>query len=242
MRAMDPGNTSEQHSIRQNLASLRKQIDQVARQAGRNPDEIKLIAVSKTRPISAIQAARDDGQVDFGENTIQDAFSKIPAFIDADIRWHFIGHVQSRKAKDIPGNFQWLHSLDSISLAEKLQRAAESKAVTLNVLLQINVGNDPKKHGLSIDGVPAVISRLLGPGFANLRLRGLMTIGPNTTDRTEQQQCFSTLRQLRDSTRQQFSLDGFSELSMGMSNDYAAAITEGATLLRIGSKIFGKRQ
>jgi hypothetical protein len=222
-----------------NLAQVRQTIADAAASAGRDPADITLIAVSKTQPPAAIVDALAAGQQAFGENTVQDALTKAPLFPQA--QWHFIGHLQSNKAKHIPGQFAWLHTLDSVALAQRLARLMPSDIAPLNVLLEVNVTRDPRKHGVLPDALPPLLESLLEANLPTLALRGLMTIGPYPADDAQTRAAFAHLRALRDAARTQFALPHFTELSMGMSTDYVQAIQEGATMLRIGSAIFGAR-
>ncbi len=228
-------------TIARNLAQVREEIAAAARAAGRKPEEIRLIAVSKTHPPEAVAAAIAAGQVDFGENTVQEALTKIPLYKGKPVTWHMIGHLQSNKARFIPGNFAWVHSVDSLKLAQRLSRLAQEKGVVLDTLFEVNVTRDPAKHGLSPEELAPVLDTLLKEGHPGLRLRGLMTIGPYPATEADSRACFARLRELRDDCRQRFGLKDFTELSMGMSGDYAAAIREGATMVRIGTAIFGER-
>jgi len=223
------------------LIDIRQSFVQVARDAGRNPDDIRLIAVSKTHPREAIAAAIAAGQRDFGENTTQEALEKIPHFKDKPVTWHFIGHLQSNKARFIPGNFSWLHSLDSLSLAQKLSRFAQDQSAIINILIEVNASRDPKKHGVAPDALLDFVEKLSAANLPALSLRGLMTIGPQEAPEKEIRRCFASLRELRDACQQRFALPRFTELSMGMSGDYTEAIKEGATMIRIGTAIFGDR-
>jgi pyridoxal phosphate enzyme (YggS family) len=227
--------------IASNLFRVRESIVETASLAGRNPDEIRLIAVSKTHSHEAVAAAVAAGQKDFGESTTQEALTKIPHFINQSVTWHFIGHLQINKAKFIPHHFAWLHSLDSLELARKLFRCTQEKSTTANMLIEVNVTGDPKKHGIVPDALVDFIEQLLYENFSTLSLRGLMTIGPHSAPETEIRRCFAKLRELRDECRKRLALPDFAELSMGMSGDYVEAIKEGATMLRIGTTIFGER-
>lgn len=227
-------------SIADNLAQVRESIEAAARDAGRHGRDIRLIAVSKTQPVSAIREALAAGQRLFGENQIQEASRKIPE-IAAEAEWHLIGHLQTNKVKFVPALFHWVHTLDSLALAEKLSAAAARQGREIQALLQVNVTGDPRKHGASPDALPRLLESLLGARLPMLRLRGLMTIGPHTDDTSSRRQCFADLRSLADHCRREFRLGGFTELSMGMSDDYQDAIREGATLVRLGSVIFGAR-
>jgi pyridoxal phosphate enzyme (YggS family) len=227
--------------IAQNLARLRETIAQAAHRAARRPEEIKIIAVSKNQPRAAIEAAVRAGQNIFGESTMQEALTKMAPFQGQALEWHFIGHLQSNKARFIPGNFQWLHSLDSVSLASRVSRFAQEKNTVIHTLIEVNVTRDSAKHGVLPGGVAPLLEQLLKENLAGIALRGLMAIGPHPATETEVRAAFAAVRQLRDECRRRFALPGFTELSMGMSGDYREAIREGATLVRIGSAIFGER-
>lgn len=227
--------------IRINLGNIRERMRVAASAAGRNIDDIRLVAVTKYMPPEYVQAAMSAGQHCFGENTLQDALSK-HALLDNPLNeWHFIGHLQSNKAKSIPANFAWLHTLDSLKLANKLSASATLSQRTLNVLLQINIANDPDKHGLPAASIYPFVEDLLQAGLAGIRLRGLMTIGRRNDSLDQTRSNFSALRKLAEACAERFDAHHFSELSMGMSNDFEIAIAEGATMIRVGSSIFGKR-
>lgn len=229
------------HTIVGNLERLRAKIDAAATRAGRTPQEIKLIAVSKKQPLQAIAAAIAAGQRAFGENTTQEAIIKISHFAGQGLEWHFIGHLQSNKSKLVPGNFACLHSLDSLKLAQRLAQQAQERNAILDCLLEINITRDPAKHGILPEQANPLLDQLLKANLANLALRGVMAIGPHPATQTECRTAFAALRQLRDRCAQQYTLPGFTELSMGMSGDFVDAIAEGSTLVRIGSAIFGQR-
>lgn len=228
-------------AIASNLFHVRQSIADAARTCTRSSDAIRLIAVSKGHPKEAIAAAISAGQKDFGESTTQDALPKISQLATPSIDWHFIGHLQTNKAKFIPGNFSWLHSLDSLDLARKLFRLAREKSATINILIEVNVAGDPKKHGIAPDALPDFIEKLLKENLSALPLRGLMTIAPHEAPEKDIRACFAGLRRLRDDCQQRFELKNFTELSMGMSGDYIEAIKEGSTMVRVGTAIFGER-
>jgi len=228
-------------AIASNLFRVKQSIAEVARACTGSSDAIRLIAVSKGHRPSAIAAAIAAGQKDFGENTSQEALTKIPHFQNQGLEWHFIGHLQTNKAKFIPGNFSWLHSLDNLDLARKLSRRARELSANINILIEVNVTRDPKKHGIAPDALPDFIEQLLKENLPALSLRGLMTIGPHAAPEKEIRGCFAKLRELRDKCRQRYALSTFTELSMGMSGDYVEAIKEGATMVRVGTAIFGDR-
>ncbi len=213
-----------------------------AEKTGRSPEQIRLIAVSKTRSLEEVKSLLSLGQQAFAENTIQDAMTKIPALSSTPAQWHFIGHLQSKKAKFIPGYFQWVHSIDSMKLAEKLSRAMQQYSVTavLNGLIQVNVSREVSKSGVLTDELAGFIEQLLQANLPGIHWRGLMTIGVNG-DETRTRHAFIQLRQLQQKCRAEFNLKTFDQLSMGMSHDYRIAIEEGATMVRVGTAIFGLR-
>jgi len=227
--------------IRINLGIIRERMRVAAGGSGRNVDDIRLVAVTKYMPPEYVQAAMSAGQHCFGENTLQDALGK-QALLDNPLNeWHFIGHLQSNKAKLIPVNFAWLHTLDSLKIAHKLSTSATRSQRTLNVLLQVNIANDPDKYGLPSASVYPFVEDLLEAGLAGIRLRGLMTIGRRNDSLDQTRANFSALRKLAEACAERFDADRFRELSMGMSNDFEIAIAEGATMIRVGSSIFGQR-
>ena len=227
--------------IAQNLAAVRQAIASAARAANRDSSAIRLIAVSKTMPVSAVEAAVRAGQVEFGENTIQDAHTKIPHFEARGLTWHFIGHLQTNKVKFVPGQFAWVHSIDRFDLAAKLSRHAQKAGTQINGLIQVNVTGESSKHGTTPEDVFALVEQILEAQLAGVVLRGLMTLGAYTANESELQDGFAQLRKLRDDCAERFGLKEFTELSMGMTNDYPIAIAEGATLVRVGTAIFGER-
>jgi PLP dependent protein len=228
-------------SIAANLDRLRASLADSALRAGRRPEDVKLIAVSKTQSPEAVAAAVSAGQRLFGENTVQDALTKIPHFTGQGLEWHFIGHLQSNKVRFIPGNFTWIHSLDGVKLAQRLARQAQARDVTINTLLEVNITRDPSRQGVLAEEVAPLLDQLLKENLAGLALRGLMAIGPHPATEAERRAAFATLRKLRDTCSRQHGLPHFTELSMGMSGDFVEAIAEGSTMVRIGTAIFGQR-
>ena len=220
---------------------LKQEIADLARAAGRAPDSVRLIAASKTHPPETLEPLIQAGLADFGENTVQEALPKIEALRERNLTWHFIGHLQSNKAKNIPGNFTWLHSLDSLALATRLERLAAESNTRLKALIEINVTRDPRKHGVAPDELDRLLDSLLRAEFRYIALRGLMTIGPHAATSEEKRKCFSELRQLCETARRKHDLPNFDQLSMGMTDDYAEAIAESATMVRVGTGIFGAR-
>jgi len=228
-------------TIAANLERLRATLADAAQRAGRHPADVKLIAVSKTQPAEAVAAAIAAGQRVFGESTVQDALTKIPHFAGQALEWHFIGHLQSNKTRFIPGNFAWVHSLTSLKIAQRLARQAQEQNTTINTLVEVNITRDPAKHGLAPEDVVPRLDELLKADLAGIPLRGLMAIGPHPATEFERRASFAALRKLRDDCAQRFALPGFTELSMGMSDDFVEAILEGSTMVRVGTALFGER-
>ncbi len=228
-------------AIAERLHGLRARIAELARRAGRDPAAVRLIAVSKTQPSAAIAAAVAAGQREFAENTVQEALAKMPALAAHALTWHFIGHLQSNKARFVPGNFAWLHSLDSLALAQRLSRLAVERRARLDALIEVNVSGDPRRHGVSPGQLPALLDALQQSALPNLRLRGLMAMGPHPASEGEVRAAFAAVRTLCQQGRQRTGWQDFTELSMGMSGDYAEAILEGATMVRLGTAVFGER-
>ena len=181
------------------------------------------------------------GQRVFGESTVQDALTKIPQFAGQALEWHFIGRLQSNKARFISGNFAWLHSLTSLKLAERLARLAQEQNTIINTLIEVNITRDPAKHGLAPEDVVPRLDELLKADLTGIPLRGLMAIGPHPATEFERRASFAALRKLRDDCVRHFALPGFTELSMGMSGDFVEAILEGSTMVRVGTALFGER-
>lgn len=233
-------------SVAENLARVREQIQAAAQRAGRSLDEITLVAVSKTFPVDAVREAYAAGARDIGENRVEEAVEKIPAVnrsLDGEpLRWHLIGHLQRRKARDAVVLFDMIQSIDTVRLAETLSRHALEAKRQIPVLVQVNIGNDPQKFGLApeprADLWRAAEKITALPG---VRVQGLMTIGPLVATPEQARPHFRALRELRDELAQRFPDAQWRELSMGMTDDYAVAIEEGATLVRIGRAIFGQR-
>ncbi|MCK5002700.1 MAG: YggS family pyridoxal phosphate-dependent enzyme [Gammaproteobacteria bacterium] len=231
--------------VADNLRFTNERIRQLSIDAGRAVDEVCLIAVSKTRSLSEVEQAIAAGQTVFGENTVQDALTKISQLAESghqNIEWHFIGHLQSKKSKQVAEHFQWIHTVDSLKLAQKLSAAMQqhNPNSVLNCLLQVNVSGEMSKSGLSRCETIALLEELQKLNLPNLAWRGLMTIGVQA-DETETRKAFSDLRELRNECQKQFDLKEFDQLSMGMSNDYDIAIEEGATMVRVGTQLFGQR-
>jgi len=227
--------------ITDNIQRVREEISEAAARSGRVARDVRLIAVSKTQPLAAVQAALSADQEDFGENTIQDARNKIDHLQNNAAVWHFIGHLQNNKAKYLSGRFQWLHTLDSLSLAKKINQSMANANQSLSTLIQVNVSNDPDKYGVKKSNLPALIETILNENLKQIKLKGLMTIGKLGASKTEQKTTFDLLRECRNKMSESFELPLFTELSMGMSGDYLLAIESGSTMVRVGSRIFGAR-
>lgn len=224
------------------LASVQERMATACRRAGRLPREVSLIAVSKTVPLERIQQAHAAGQLDFGENRAQELRDKAPALaqLQPAPRWHFLGPLQSNKINMLLPHIHLLHSLDRLELAEQLNQKLLKRQSSLDVLLQVNTSAESSKSGVSLDQTQRTIAALAE--FPQLRLRGLMTIAMPSADEKLVKSCFQALRKQLELANQQLPAEArLSELSMGMSGDFEWAIEEGATLVRVGSAIFGER-
>lgn len=223
--------------IKRNLARLRAQIRQAARDCGRDPEEITLLAVSKGQPPGAIQAAMEADQRHFGESYVQEAVVKITALNDPELTWHFIGPIQANKCRDIARHFHWVHSLDRIKVAQRLAHSLPEGYPPLNVCIQVNISGEKTKSGVA----PARTFELAETvrKLPCLRLRGLMAIPAPSADPADQRQSYRAMRDLFiELCARGIVLD---TLSLGMSNDYEVAIENGSNLVRIGTAIFGPR-
>ncbi|MBF0280115.1 MAG: YggS family pyridoxal phosphate-dependent enzyme [SAR324 cluster bacterium] len=228
------------HSIQANLILLKQKITESALRSGRTEKDVQLVAVSKTFPVPMIREAFEAGQWRFGENRIQDALQKIP-LLPESLEWHFVGHLQKNKARQCPGNFQWIHSIDSTELVKTLEKRCELEKKNINALIQVNLSKETTKSGLlEWDDLCTVAEEILGCRW--LKLKGLMTIADPQDSEKDTRKTFAMLAHWRERLVQKFgNQEECTELSMGMSADYLWAIEEGATLIRIGSAIFGKR-
>lgn len=227
--------------IADNLRRIEEKIAQACLRCGRDPKEVTLVAVSKTFPPEIVARAVAAGHRDFGENRVQEAEAKIAAMSSfAGLRWHLVGHLQSNKAKRAAELFDWIHSLDSIRLALKLEQACQALAKRLPVLVQVDLAQEETKFGASRDEVPGIVAAVSELEW--LRLEGLMVLPPYFEDPEQVRPYFAELRSLRDSLeRERPGCLGSRHLSMGMSHDFEVAIQEGATMVRIGTAIFGER-
>jgi pyridoxal phosphate enzyme (YggS family) len=226
--------------ICENLQRIQENIAAIAGRCGRDPREIELLAVSKRMSAEHIREACYCGQHLFGENFVQEAVEKIPQ-LDPSIRWHFIGHLQSNKARQAARLFAMVETVDRMKLAVELNKHAAAGGKTLDILVQVNVGNEPQKSGIAPQKVEQFLTEL--GTLRHLRVRGLMTIPPYAGDPEQTRPFFQALKQLADYCRGRglFADNTSVVLSMGMSGDYPVAIEEGATLLRVGTAIFGER-
>ena len=222
------------------LAEIRTRMADAALRAGRQPGDVRLIAVSKTHPIEAVRAACDAGQRDFGENKVQEALQKIALSADIKVQWHLIGHLQSNKAKKAAGGVSWIHAIDSADLLRRVDRAAAEAGRTLDVLVQVDLALEATKHGAPVGDLPGIFAA--APECQAARLAGLMLLPPLVDDPEQARPWFRQLRGVRDNLAASgVAADRLRELSMGMSHDFEVAIEEGATMVRIGTAIFGSR-
>ncbi|MFT3971200.1 MAG: YggS family pyridoxal phosphate-dependent enzyme [Micropruina sp.] len=231
------------HSVedfRRNLAAVRAKVDAAAERAGRSPAEVRLLPVSKTVPEDRIRNAIAAGMHQLGENKVQEAKRKHANLIDEDVAWSVIGHLQTNKARDVAAFAAEFQALDSLRVAEALDRRLQAAGRSLDVFVQVNTSAEESKYGLPPEEVPAFLRQL--PHYASLKVHGLMTLALFTSDMERVRACFVRLRDLRDRARDADpALIGSGELSMGMSGDYEVAIEEGATCVRVGQAIFGAR-
>ena len=220
-----------------NLEMVQERIAAAVAKSNRSADDVQLIAVSKKQDAEKVRAAFDGGQAIFGESRVQEARVKIPLLPGA-VRWHFIGHLQKNKVRHALPLFELFHSVDSVALANDIERIAAEEGVRPRVLLEINVAGEGSKIGFSPDAVVAAMEPLLQLG--RLEIEGLMAIPPFSSEAEDSRPFFVLLRELRDRLERDFAIR-LPQLSMGMSNDYEVAIEEGATLVRVGTAIFGER-
>lgn len=225
--------------VKENLEEVEKKIQGALKRAGRSREEVTLIAVSKTKPVSMLREVYDAGVRCFGENKVQELTEKWEQ-LPQDIRWHMIGHLQRNKVKYIVDKVELIHSVDSLRLAETIEQEAAKKGVTVNILLEVNVANEESKFGLGVDEVLPLVEKIAK--FPHLRMKGLMTIAPYVENAEENRSVFRTLQKLSVDIAEK-NIDNVSVeiLSMGMTNDYEVAIEEGATMVRVGTGIFGER-
>ncbi|HSC27139.1 MAG TPA: YggS family pyridoxal phosphate-dependent enzyme [Vicinamibacterales bacterium] len=231
-------------AIADNLAGIRRRVADAARRSGRDPSDVTLVAVSKTFGPDAVREAWRAGQRDFGENKVQEALQKIAATADMQMNWHLVGHLQSNKAKKAAGAFACIQSVDSVELIDRLDAAARALPPgrpAPQVLIQVDLAGEPTKSGAPVDEAARCVEAGLRAGA--LRLAGLMLLPPWNEDQEKTRPWFVRLREFRDRlVRDGAPAGALKHLSMGMSHDFEAAIEEGATMVRVGTAIFGKRE
>jgi pyridoxal phosphate enzyme (YggS family) len=219
------------------LHDVRSRLSQAAVQFGRNPQDIRLVAVSKQHPAQAIRVLAQAGQQDYGESYLQEALPKLDMLKDLELTWHYIGHIQSNKTRPIAEHFAWVHTIDKLRIAERLNEQRPHYAPPLNICIQAKLVDEPGKAGVALEDLPALATSV--DRLPKLRLRGLMCIPPPAPTFDEQRKYFATLAQLlAELNSHGCKLD---TLSMGMSDDMEAAIAAGATIVRIGTAVFGER-
>ena len=225
--------------IRENMEHVRKNIREACEKSGRNPDDVTLIAVSKTKPLPMLEEAYECGCRDFGENKVQERVEKWEQ-MPKDIRWHMIGHLQRNKVKYIVDKVYLIHSVDSLRLAEEISKEAVKKGVTVSVLIEVNAAQEESKFGTTCEDAFRLVEE--ASRLPNIIIKGLMTIAPYVENAEENKQYFEKLRQIYvDINRKSIDNVYMTELSMGMTGDYETAIAEGATYVRVGTGMFGER-
>lgn len=226
--------------IQENIRQVEQNIQAACEKSGRSPQEVTLIAVSKTKPISMLMEAYEHGCRDFGENKVQELVDKYEV-MPKDIRWHMIGHLQTNKVKYIVDKVALIHSVDSLHLAETISKEARKKNVTVSILIEVNVAEEESKFGTTTQEAVSLVESIAR--LPNLSIQGLMTIAPYVENSEKNRQYFAVLHQLAvDITKQNIDNVYMNVLSMGMTGDYMTAIEEGATCVRVGTGIFGERQ
>jgi hypothetical protein len=225
-------------SIADNLERVRKQIADAAAKSGRSADDVELVAITKTHPAEKVREAIEAGQTLFGESRVQEARAKIPE-VPSTARWHFVGHLQKNKIRHALPLFEMFHSIDSLALAQDMNRIAEEEGMHPRVLLEVNVAGEGSKFGFAPDKLREQMEELLV--LPRLSILGLMTIPPLAEEADASRKHFVALRELRDRLQTEFRVD-LAQLSIGMTNDFPIAVEEGATLVRVGTAIFGNRK
>ena len=225
--------------LKENLANVEKNIEQACKNAGRSRDEVTLIAVSKTKPVEMLQEIYDENIRDFGENKVQELCSKMEQ-LPSDIRWHMIGHLQRNKVKYIVGKVELIHSVDTYRLAEEINIQAKKQNVIVPILVEVNIAHEESKFGISAEDAILLVEEI--SRLENIRIKGLMTIAPYVENPEDNRLYFRKIKQLSvDITNKNIDNVSMEILSMGMTGDYMVAIEEGATMVRVGTGIFGER-
>lgn len=225
--------------VRENLAQVRKHMEEACRRAGRQTDEVTLIAVSKTKPVDMLMEAYEAGARDFGENKVQEILEKRPE-IPADARFHMIGHLQRNKVRQVIDQVTLIHSVDSLRLAEQIEHEAAKKELHADILLEVNVAREESKFGFFLEEVEDALREI--SKYPHITVKGLMTIAPYVEDPEENRDIFKKLHQVFiDMKSKNIDNSNMSVLSMGMTGDYQVAIEEGSTMIRVGTGIFGAR-
>lgn len=225
--------------LKENLANVEKNIEQACKNAGRSRDEVTLIAVSKTKPVEMLQEIYDENIRDFGENKVQELCSKMEQ-LPSDIRWHMIGHLQRNKVKYIVGKVELIHSVDTYRLAEEINIQAKKQNVIVPILVEVNIAHEESKFGISAEDAILLVEEI--SKLENIRIKGLMTIAPYVENPEDNRLYFRKIKQLSvDITNKNIDNVFMEILSMGMTGDYMVEIEEGATMVRVGTGIFGER-
>lgn len=225
--------------VMENLMEVRKNMEKACRRAGRDPKEVTLIAVSKTKPLSMLQEAYEAGARDFGENKVQEILEKCPG-MPADAKFHMIGHLQRNKVRQVIDKVCLIHSVDSIRLAEQIEAEAEKKNLQVDILLEVNVAREESKYGFFLEDLENAVIQI--SKFSHIRIKGLMTIAPFVENPEENRDIFQKLNHFFiDMKSKNIDNVSMSVLSMGMTGDYQVAIEEGSTMIRVGTGIFGAR-
>lgn len=225
--------------LKENLANVEKNIEQACKNTGRNRNEVTLIAVSKTKPVEMLQEIYDENIRDFGENKVQELCSKMEQ-LPSDIRWHMIGHLQRNKVKYIVGKVELIHSVDTYRLAEEINIQAKKQNVIVPILVEVNIAHEESKFGISAEDAILLVEEI--SRLENIRIKGLMTIAPYVENPEDNRLYFRKIKQLSvDITNKNIDNVSMEILSMGMTGDYMVAIEEGATMVRVGTGIFGER-
>lgn len=229
----------DMQTIEQNIAQVRQNIKQAAEKAGRNPDDILLLAVSKTKPVEQIKEAVACGCTALGENKVQEIMDKYEPMGEG-VHWHLIGHLQTNKVKYIIDKVDCIHSVESIRLAEEIEKRAAAKDKVMDILVEVNIAQEESKFGIAVDAVESFLQEL--SNFPHIRVRGLMTVAPFVENPEENRGYFRKMRELLvDINAKKIHNINMDVLSMGMTGDYMVAIEEGATIVRVGTGIFGER-